>query len=112
MAESRYSNSKVVREMKDFDPNTLINRLDTWPAIRSEELISNDDVLYELKSTDRADTLAHKFLGDGRYWWMICLLNDITFPFGKEMNPGNIIRIPADPGKILNIVKIKSGRKN
>ena len=32
--------------------------------------------LYTTKEGERLDQIAGKFYGDGRYWWVICLLND------------------------------------
>jgi nucleoid-associated protein YgaU len=91
MAISRYKNTK----------NFNSNYQNTFPAINIIDIQSNSDIFYVIVDGDRMDTLATKFLGDGRYWWIIALLNDIKVPFGDSMKPGTIIRIPTNITNIL-----------
>jgi hypothetical protein len=43
--------------------------------------------------TDRADLLAHRYLGRADLWWIICDYNAIFFPL--ELEPGSVLRIPS-----------------
>jgi len=91
MAISRYRNTKNINS--DYQ--------DTFSPIIATDIQSNTDIFYVVLDGDRLDTLARKFLGDGKYWWIISLLNDMSMPFGDTMKPGTIIRIPTNITSIL-----------
>ncbi len=48
---------------------------------------------------DRLDVLAAKFLGSGEYWWIIAMINDISWAFSFE--EGQILKIPQDVNDFL-----------
>lgn len=100
MPTSRYANFRTV-----FDPKTSKRRLETFPPINSEQVKSDNDILIELDQSQRIDVVAANYLGDGRYWWCICLLNDLTFPFGKNLKAGTILRIPNNIDKFINTIQ-------
>lgn len=91
MATSRYQNTKN----KDYDYHN------TFPDVSIQDVISDDDFYYTVKDRERIDQLANRFLGDGRYWWIICLANNISMPFGDGLKPGSIIRIPRNINNVL-----------
>ena len=37
------------------------------------------------KETDRMDAMAETFYGDSRYWWIICLMNNLVNPFSYNL---------------------------
>ena len=90
MPVSRYQNFSTILDIK-----TRKKRLETFPPISSQEVKRPDDIFVQLNDAQRIDVLAAEYLGDGRYWWVICLLNDLTFPFGQLLAAGTILRIPA-----------------
>lgn len=98
MATSRYYNLK-----KKIDSNGK-KVYETFPYIKIENLFSVDDIIIKIKESDRLDTIALKYLGDGRYWWAIALLNNIKFPFGNEVYPGRTIRIPKSIDSIITYI--------
>ena len=102
MPVSRYKNFSTV-----LDTRTRKRRLESFPPISSQELRRPDDLFVELNDAQRIDVLAAQYLGDGRYWWIICLLNDFTFPFGKMVAEGTIIRIPAEIDSFVNLIQDK-----
>jgi nucleoid-associated protein YgaU len=51
---------------------------------------------------DRLDQLAAKYLGDGSYWWVIAMMNDLSWGFKFE--EGQILRIPVSLDDILRLV--------
>jgi len=98
MAKSRYNNFRVYKD----DLNRL--NYESFPSINIERLYSNSDIIVEIKDRQRIDTLATNYLGDGRYWWIICLYNNISFPFGEEIYPGRLIRIPSNINKVFDAI--------
>mgnify|MGYP001566277498 CR=1 FL=1 len=90
MAISRYQDLK----------NEKFDYINTFPAIKIDDIISNDDFFYTIKDKERIDQISRKFLSDGRYWWAICIVNNLSNPF--QIKPGSIIRIPRDINKILS----------
>jgi len=103
MAISRYDEFDRV-----VDKITGKPRLETFPAIRATDLIDErNDIIIEFTEDMRLDGLAFQYLGDGRYWWAICLLNDISLPFGDLLPPGKLLRIPTNISRILNIIEFK-----
>ena len=100
MPTSRYANFRTV-----YDSKTKKSRLETFPPITAEQVQSSSDVIIELDQAQRIDAIAAQYLGDGRYWWCICLLNDLTFPFGKNLKAGTIFRIPSNIDRFVNAIQ-------
>jgi nucleoid-associated protein YgaU len=90
MAISRYKNTvNVDKDYHDIHQNFDPSQFQT-----------SDDIYYKFKDRDRIDQLARRHLGDGKYWWVICLVNGFNTPF--DPNPGDIIRIPRNLSSVLN----------
>jgi hypothetical protein len=53
-----------------------------------------DDFLYQMKSSDRLDTIAFRFYGDPIYWWVLAVANGLEL-IEAELNVGTILRVPA-----------------
>ena len=105
MAISRYQSLNIVR-----DEQSGKQRVGMFPPIFADDLKDDEnDVFIEYTEGVRLDTLAVDYFGDGRYWWVICLLNDISLPFGSSIQPGTILRMPTNVNKVLNIIE---GRRN
>ena len=60
------------------------------PVIESQD----DDLLREVRVTDRIDRLAFEFYGDPRLWWVIALRNGWEQPM-TGLHPGDEIVIPS-----------------
>ena len=52
-----------------------------------------DDRFHIIEEEDRLDVLAHRYLGDMRFWWVIAEFNDIAFGF--DLPVGKKLRIPS-----------------
>jgi|TARA_R110000824_G_scaffold399674_3_gene605462 hypothetical protein len=102
MPVSRYQNFSTVLDMK-----TRKRRLESFPPIMAQELRRSDDLFVELSDAQRIDVLAAEHLGDGRYWWAICLLNDFTFPFGQRVAAGTILRVPSSIDVFVDTIQRK-----
>ena len=100
MAISRYKNFRTVKSFAG-DPR----RLETFPAINKNSLSVIPHTVITYKEYDRLDSLAEKFLGDGRYWWIICLMNDLDNPFSYNLLPGKLLKIPNSVDPIVNLIQ-------
>lgn len=70
------------------------SRIDTTPQ--------PDDVFHTVVEGDRADLIAHRYLGRADLWWVICDYNDIFFPL--ELEVGTVLRIPSSERVHLNLL--------
>ena len=92
MGLSRYRNLNTLEGYYLETPNT----------IAKEDLDKITCINIRPTSEDRLDALAHRYLGDSSYWWVICLMNDLEWIFDFE--PGKILRIPIDVQDILDLI--------
>ena len=106
MATSRYKYTSTIIDEATGKPRTAV-----FTYVSAQDIADNSDIFITFRSDMRLDQLANKYLGDGRYWWMICLANDISLPFSNSLTPGTIIRIPISASRILNIIETKTGNK-
>jgi len=106
MAISRYSYSTIVT-----DEETKKNRLSTFPTISSKDVIDDSDIIIRFDDSMRLDALAQQYLGDGRYWWAICIANDIHLPFGDSLPAGTLLRIPTSMTKFFDLIKERENQK-
>lgn len=61
---------------------------------------------YILKAGDRPDHLAARFFNDEGYWWLICMVNTISYPFSSGgWTPGRALKIPFNPGDVLEKIQ-------
>ena len=92
MALSRYRNSNVIDnryyETFKFPPKDQLDKIPTYSIT--------------VNKFDRLDNLAFKYLGDGTYWWVIALINDLDWAFAFE--EGQVLKIPIDIQDVLRIV--------
>ena len=106
MATSRYEKfSQVRKNSKDY------YRLETFPSLQAEELESIPHNIVMWKETDRMDAMAQDLLGDARYWWVICLMNDLVNPFSYNLLPGTLLKIPYEATAVISIIKRKQSAK-
>jgi hypothetical protein len=91
MAYSRYRNLNKIDnkffESADFPSQTVLD------SIASIQL--------RVSKFDRLDNLAFKYLGSGEYWWIIALMNNLSWAFDFE--DGQIIKIPTDVQDVLKL---------
>jgi len=80
----------------------------SFPYINPLELQSSDDFFVKLQYGQRIDHLAYKYLGDGHYWWVICLVNGLKTPFDPSLITGTILRIPTTIAQIFKVLEEKS----
>jgi hypothetical protein len=55
----------------------------------------DDDQFYEIREEDRFDLIAHRMLGNARYFWIILHYNDIPNALDIANYTGKTIRMPS-----------------
>lgn len=80
----------------------------TFPRINPTELQRPDDIFIKIGYGQRIDAIAYDYLGDGGYWWVICMINGFSTPFDPQIIAGKVIRIPSSLGFIFNVLEQKS----
>lgn len=93
---TRYFKNKL---QKNTTPKPSLN---TWMKFNGRDFELNSDIMVRLNSESRLDVLAQQYLGDSKYWWMICLLNNMKhfwdWKIGKE------IRVPVNTSIFFNYI--------
>lgn len=95
MALSRYRNTNTIEEGQFLETPNFPSQsdLDEIPTIQ-----------ITATQYDRLDNLAHKYFGDGRYYWIIALFNDIDYPLaGFSPTEPTILKIPTDLEAVLKL---------
>lgn len=90
--DSRYDFAKI----KQSDTGKQVYQSLTIPVV--PELDS--DIYIITNVADRLDSLAYKFYGEAKYWWIIAIVNNL----GKgtiALEPGVQLRIPANPSTVI-----------
>ncbi len=97
MSKSRYADTPILDG----------NHYATWSipvyakGYRSLDLLKGVQTQeYIWKKGDRFDKLAAQYFHDDQYWWVICICNDVLYPFG--IAPDTVFRIPLDHRDILS----------
>lgn len=69
------------------------------------EAVSRGDIkvdIYVMQEGDRLDTLAGRFYGDGRLWWILAAASGIGW--GLQVPPGTRLSVPTDIKRIAELV--------
>ena len=100
MAKSRYSNTTII-DGHHFGTYRLpvrslgLKEMDLLAGVSSFE--------YTYKVGDRLDHLAARFFNEESYWWIIAIVNNISYPFASGgLSPGRALRIPHDVKDVLD----------
>lgn len=86
MNRTKFYNKTVVNNIQEVD--LLYHNL-------SKFKMKYDPTYYRADTTDvmRPDLISYKNYGTIRYWWIVCLVNNIHNPF-SDITVGAIIKIP------------------
>src|SRR4051812_42427752 len=96
MALSRYRNSNTIEEEGQF--------LETLNFPSQAALDEIPTIQITATQYDRLDNLAHRYFGDGRYYWIIALFNGIDYPLaGFSATEPTILKIPTDLDAVLKL---------
>ena len=110
MAISRYAGTGIVEPLLE-NGKTQRDRLERQGlatfASYPESIFENIVIMYHtLHVGERLDQLARKYLGDGRYWWIICMVNGIVDPISdKKLTPGTNLKIVSNAKSVVEIMR-------
>ena len=94
MTISRYRNTNIIDERYLETPNFPTQAdLDNIPTIQ-----------VTATQFDRLDNLANKYLGDGRYYWIIAMFNGLDWALASfSPTEPTILIIPTDLDAVLKL---------
>lgn len=92
MALSRYRNLNTLEDKKFIETSNFPTK---------DDLAQIPTIQIVVTQFDRLDNLAHVHLGDGEYWWIIALFNDIDWAYKFEEN--QVLQIPIDISAVLKL---------
>ena len=86
MKRTKFFNTTTVKTQKEVDM--------LWNT-KSAFVLKHEPVYYRVSSHDVAqpDLISKKLYDTERYWWIICVVNNIMNPL-LDIIPGNILKIP------------------
>jgi hypothetical protein len=91
MARGRYDNQEVV-DGSNF--GTFDRRFESM-GLKDVDLLENvRNFEHTIVAGERLDVLAHKYFGEDSYWWVLALVNRISYPL--SIAAGTKIRVPYD----------------
>ena len=101
MPLSRYQNTTAIRY-----ENKGKYHLQTPVFVPGSELAAAVPfITVEYTQGVRLDVLAQEHLGDGRYWWAICMINDLNSPYDPNLQLSSLIRVPTNISDVVNYIK-------
>lgn len=97
MALGRYNNNSRIEGGKKF--STSIGHSNIRNAAISGRIIVTEHTLQE---SERLDTLAGRFYGNSRLWWVIAAASGIGW--GLQVPPGTLLIIPSNLAQIEGLI--------
>jgi hypothetical protein len=107
MGRSRYFQTPVIQGKGLSEPAHYLTynlplQYSGYPRI---DLLGDSNYAeYTWEFGDRLDRIANKYYQDDQYWWVIALVNAISYPLGIKV--GTVIRIPLDINEILQKLEL------
>lgn len=78
-----------------FSEFLIIEQVEFWDRVEFPAVPEQpDDIVYQVKSTDRMDLIAYRFYGDPAYAWVIAVANGMEL-VEAEFEVGLVLRIPS-----------------
>ncbi len=94
---NRYRSDRRIKGGSTVATNESIARIKN--AVRNNSLGVRK---YTMKEGERLDTLAARYLGDGRLWWAIAACSQIGW--GLQVPPGTLLLIPVQMDKLNALI--------
>ena len=91
MSSSRYRNINIV-DKQFYETNAFPDK-EKLDGIATFQIVAS--------RFDRLDNLAFIHLGAGEYWWILAIINDVSWMYGFE--EGQILKIPVDVKEVLKL---------
>ena len=100
MGKSRYADTRVI-DGKSYATFSMPRIAGGLKEIDLLDGVKTVDYIY--KAGDRLDHLAAKHYGDDSYWWVIAMVNSISWPFSSGgLSAGSVIKIPLNVNDVLD----------
>lgn len=96
---TRYFKNKII---SDIEGKRILN---SWVPVDVTELYAASDIFLTTKDETRLDILANTYLGNSKYWWAICMLNEMKHFW--DWKSGDDIRIPTNISRIFSYIDEK-----
>jgi nucleoid-associated protein YgaU len=97
MTISRYSSDSLIQGGKFLGTNKAIQSI--REAMNRGEIATTS---YVIQEGDRLDSIAGRFYGDGRLWWVIAATSGIGW--WLQVPPGTRLVIPTDLNQIEGVI--------
>lgn len=97
MSLNRYASDNLINGGKLLGTNGALQRIRDAIATGS---VSTTTIV--IKESDRLDTIAGRFYGDGRLWWVIAAASGIGW--WLQVPPGTRLVVPTDLSSIEGLV--------
>ena len=97
MSINRYASDNIVKGGKLLGTNGALQRLRN--AVKSGNIRTQYIILQE---GDRLDTIAGRYYGDGRLWWVVAAASDIGW--WLQVPAGTRVLIPTDLNEVMGVV--------
>ena len=94
MAKSRYANTRII---KTRDGKRIHSLHQTAKFVDTSKM---SFIPITVSENTRLDTLAGKYLGNGRYWYILAYINNLFYPW--NIKKGSIILVPQNVQDILD----------
>ena len=99
MARSRYSETEII---DGFRYGTFMLPTKATGLRELDLLDGVQTVDHTFRRSERLDHVAARYFGDDEYWWVIALVNNISYPFASGgLVPGKVLRIPLNVQDVL-----------
>ena len=87
-----------------YDNNTItLEHYTTFKRVPQEKLDSIPAYDYQVKVGERLDQIAFKNYGNGKFWWIIALVNNVGFEF-SDISVGKTIKIPFSTEDVFKLL--------
>ena len=97
MSISRYSSDNLADGGKILGTNQSIQRIRN--AVSSGTISTT---VLVIRDGERLDTIAGRYYGDGRLWWVIAAASNIGW--WLQVPPGTRLVIPTDIGQVIGVI--------
>jgi len=99
MAKSRYNDTELIDNKRYATFSLPVYA----KGLRDPNLLQGVQTFeYIVKLGDRLDHLSARFYGDDSYWWVIALVNGISYPLSSSsFGPGKKIKVARDARDIF-----------
>lgn len=84
-----------------------VDGISFWDTLDLPEIpLQPDDLVHQVRDTDRIDLLAYRYYQDPRLWWVVAVANEME-DIPTHFNVGDQLRIPS-PRYVTQVLFMKA----